>query len=89
MVETLLNVPVLARTTPRAGRPRCNPRSVPEPAAGRSCEKFRPPWVEGKRAKYYQLTRAGRRAMNRELKGWVSRTRAMLTLLEVGMEELR
>ncbi len=44
---------------------------------------------EGKRAKYYQITRAGRRAMNRDLKGWVTRTRAMLTLLEVGMEEVR
>ena len=44
---------------------------------------------EGKRAKYYQITPTGRRAMNRQLEGWVSRTQAMLTLLEVGMEEVR
>jgi transcriptional regulator len=43
---------------------------------------------EGKRAKYYEITRSGKRALARELKGWISSTRAMLSLLEVGVEEV-
>jgi transcriptional regulator len=49
-------------------------------------------WVrteEGKRAKYYEITRAGRRAMSRELRGWVQSTRAMLSLLEIRLEDGR
>jgi DNA-binding PadR family transcriptional regulator len=48
-------------------------------------------WVrteEGKRAKYYELTKGGRRAMKRELKGWIANTRAMLTLLDLKAEEV-
>jgi DNA-binding PadR family transcriptional regulator len=40
---------------------------------------------EGKRAKYYEITRSGRKALARELKGWIVSTRAMLSLLEVPM----
>jgi transcriptional regulator len=44
---------------------------------------------EGKRAKYYEITRSGRRALARELKGWVASTRAMLSLLQVPVEDVR
>lgn len=43
---------------------------------------------EGKRAKFYRITRKGRRALARELEGWVASTRAMLSLLEVPVEEI-
>jgi transcriptional regulator len=43
---------------------------------------------EGKRAKYYALTRAGRKALERELGGWVANTRAMLVLLELEPEDV-
>ena len=49
-------------------------------------------WVkteEGKRAKYYEITRSGRRAVAQELKGWISSTRAMLSLLDLSAEEVR
>lgn len=48
-------------------------------------------WVktdEGKRAKYYEISRAGRRALRRELGSWVANTRAMLALLNLDTEEL-
>ena len=44
--------------------------------------------AEGKRAKFYEITRKGRRAVATELKGWVASTRAMLSLLEVPVEEV-
>jgi PadR family transcriptional regulator PadR len=44
---------------------------------------------EGKRAKYYEITRKGLRALARELDGWVASTRAMLVLLDVSMEEVK
>ncbi|MGD2123883.1 MAG: PadR family transcriptional regulator [Gemmatimonadota bacterium] len=44
---------------------------------------------EGKRAKYYELTRAGRRALKKELQGWLANTRAMLDLLDLGAEDVR
>ena len=43
---------------------------------------------EGKRAKYYELTRSGRRALALELEGWISSTRAMLSLLDVSAEQV-
>ncbi len=43
---------------------------------------------EGKRAKFYEITRKGRRALSSELKSWVASTRAMLSLLEVPVEEV-
>ena len=49
-------------------------------------------WVkteEGKRAKYYEITRSGRRAVAKELKGWVSSTRAILSVLDVSLEDGR
>jgi len=44
---------------------------------------------EGKRAKFYEITRKGRRALSSELECWVASTRAMLSLLEVPAEEVR
>lgn len=47
-------------------------------------------WVkteEGKRAKYYEITRSGRRAAARELRGWLENTKAMLSVLDVEVEE--
>ncbi|MFC1627544.1 PadR family transcriptional regulator [Gemmatimonadota bacterium] len=44
---------------------------------------------EGKRAKFYVISRKGQRALSSELEGWVASTRAMLSLLEVSMEEVR
>ena len=43
---------------------------------------------EGKRAKFYEITRKGQRALSSELEGWVASTRAMLSLLQVPMEEV-
>ena len=43
---------------------------------------------EGKRAKYYEIAKAGRKALARELRGWVQSTRAMLAVLEVPAEEV-
>ena len=48
-------------------------------------------WVtteEGKRAKYYEITRSGRRALAKEMKGWIRSTRAMLSLLDVHAEDV-
>jgi len=44
---------------------------------------------DGKRAKFYQITTKGRRALSSELESWVTSTRAMLSLLEVRMEEVK
>lgn len=44
---------------------------------------------EGKRAKYYEITRKGRRALCHEMHDWVASTRAMLSLLEVPVEEVK
>ena len=49
-------------------------------------------WVrteEGKRAKYYQITKSGRRAVTRELEGWLESTRAILSVLDLPAEEVR
>lgn len=43
---------------------------------------------EGKRAKFYEITRKGRRALSGEMEDWVASTRAMLSLLEVPVEEV-
>jgi len=45
--------------------------------------------AEGKRAKYYEVTRAGRRALAHEIEGWVASTRAMLALLEIPAEDVQ
>ena len=42
----------------------------------------------GKRAKYYEITNRGRRAVAEELGGWVDSIRAILAVLEVRSEEL-
>ncbi len=44
---------------------------------------------EGKRAKFYETTRKGQRALSSELECWVASTRAMLSLLEVPMEQVK
>ena len=44
---------------------------------------------EGKRAKFYVTTRKGQRALSKEMESWVASTRAMLSLLEVSMEEAK
>jgi transcriptional regulator len=44
---------------------------------------------EGKRAKFYEITRKGRRALSSELASWAASTRAMLSLLEVSMEGVK
>jgi transcriptional regulator len=44
---------------------------------------------EGKRAKFYKITRKGKRALSSELESWSASTRAMLSLLELSMEEVR
>ncbi len=43
---------------------------------------------EGKRAKFYRISRKGKRALSSELKSWVASTRAMLSLLEVPTEKV-
>ena len=43
---------------------------------------------EGKRAKVYQINRKGRRALATELASWVESTRAMVSVLEVPVEEV-
>ena len=42
---------------------------------------------QGRRAKFYKITRKGERALSSELRDWVASTRAMLLLLEVSMEQ--
>jgi transcriptional regulator len=42
---------------------------------------------EGRRAKYYQITRKGRRGVAQEMDSWVASTRAILSLLDVSLEE--
>ena len=44
---------------------------------------------EGKRAKYYRITRAGKKALDGELAGWLASTRAMLEVLEIASEDVR
>ena len=44
---------------------------------------------EGKRAKYYELTKSGRRALEKELGSWLANTRAMLSILELGLEDVQ
>ena len=44
---------------------------------------------EGKRAKFYEISRKGRRALSLELENWLASTRAMLTLLELPVEDVR
>ena len=44
---------------------------------------------EGKRAKYYELTKAGQRALKAELKNWAANTKAMLSLLDLAPEDVR
>jgi transcriptional regulator len=41
---------------------------------------------EGKRAKFYEISGAGQKALARELDGWVQSTRAMLAVLDVAPE---
>lgn len=46
-------------------------------------------WVktdDGNRAKYYEITEAGRRAAAREVRGWLERTRAILTVMDISLE---
>jgi len=43
---------------------------------------------EGKRAKYYEITKRGRRAVAEELEGWLDSTRAILSVLEVPPKEV-
>lgn len=43
---------------------------------------------EGKRAKYYDLTTAGRKALDRELRSWIASARAMLALLDLRTEDV-
>lgn len=43
---------------------------------------------EGKRAKYYRITRSGRKALSNELTGWIASTRAMAALLDIASEEI-
>lgn len=48
-------------------------------------------WVkteEGKRAKVYEITRSGRKALASELDGWLHSTRAILSVLDVPVEDL-
>jgi transcriptional regulator len=44
---------------------------------------------EGKRAKFYEISKAGRRALAKELGSWIANTRAMLSILELGVEDVR
>ena len=44
---------------------------------------------EGKRAKYYAITRKGRRALESEVESWVASTRAMLALMQIPPEDVR
>ena len=39
---------------------------------------------QNRRAKFYELTKRGRERLTRELDGWVQRTRAICSVLEVG-----
>jgi transcriptional regulator len=43
---------------------------------------------EGKRAKYYEITRSGRRALKTELGSWIANTRAMISLLDLDVEDV-
>lgn len=48
-------------------------------------------WVkteEGKRAKYYEITKSGRKAGAKELRRWLHSTRAILSILDLPQEEL-
>jgi len=44
---------------------------------------------EGKRAKYYAITRKGQRALAGEVESWVASTRAMLALMQISLEDVR
>ena len=43
---------------------------------------------EGKRAKFYELTKSGRRALRTELGSWIANTRATMALLDLGTEDV-
>jgi transcriptional regulator len=43
--------------------------------------------ADGKRAKYYEITKLGRQAVAKEVRGWVHRTQAILSILDVSVEE--
>lgn len=43
---------------------------------------------EGKRAKYYELAKPGRKALAAEMKSWVRSVRAMMAVLEVSAQEV-
>ena len=44
---------------------------------------------EGKRAKYYEVTPAGQKALEGARKDWIRSTRAMAALLDVAWEDVR
>ena len=43
---------------------------------------------EGKRAKFYELTKSGSRALRTELGSWIANTRATMALLDLGTEDV-
>ena len=48
-------------------------------------------WVkteEGRRAKYYEITKSGRKAVASELRGWLDSTRAILSVLDISVEDV-
>ncbi len=44
---------------------------------------------KGKRAKYYTISPAGVKVLEKDLKGWISNTRALMNVLDLGWEELQ
>lgn len=44
---------------------------------------------KGKRAKYYTISPAGEKALQADLTGWISNTRALMNVLDLGWEEMR
>ncbi len=44
---------------------------------------------KGKRAKYYTLSTAGEKALQKALTGWISNTQALMNVLDLGWEELQ
>lgn len=44
---------------------------------------------EGNRAKFYELTKVGAKALHKEMGSWIANTRAMLVLLDLSPEEVR
>jgi transcriptional regulator len=43
----------------------------------------------GKRAKYYRISKAGRRALERQRSDWLRSARAIVEVLEVSLEDMR